>query len=315
MTTRVKFHLGVLAAVVGVLFAASLGILATTESASPMDGTAGPISVSVNPTSGLTDGQPVSIHAQAAPGSDLYEIRVHLCLPGAVIENTVDFDFDGPNCSPTAVSPNADNESIVTIPPGTGGTGDATFRVGVGSGAPWGDLFGGNHTLTCGPDAPCELVVQLQVPNTTVFSVVPLCFGTCPGAPPAPAPSAPASGDTPGAATGAGQTAAGGAGAGPSSAGSTGGSATGTGASSTPTPAGAGAGAGRGAADRQVASAQARSSGRSSGTGLLATVIGSPIAHRAARVFAGGVAGVVGGCLIAFIIIRARRRMAEAGIT
>jgi hypothetical protein len=265
----------------------------------------------VNPTSGLTDGQVVSIHAQAAPGSDLYEIRTHLCRPAAVIENTVDFDFDGPNCSPTPVSPNADYETIVTIPAGTGGTGDATFRVGVGSGAPWGDMFGGNHTLTCGPDAPCSLVVQLQVPNTTVFSVVPLCFGNCPGATPAaPPPGAASSGaDAPGAApaaaeNGAAQTGSGQAGTGPAAA---------SGAASTPSNSPAGAGSSRGATETEVASARARGGGGDA-DGVLATVVGSPIAHRAARVFAGGVAGVVGGCLIAFIIIRARRRMAESGI-
>jgi hypothetical protein len=308
MSDRAKFHLQVLGVIVGVLFAASIGILSTAEPASPVDSTAGPIAVSVSPTSGLTDGQVVSIHAQAAPGSDLYEIRTHLCRPGAVIENTVDFDFDGPNCSPTPVSPNADYETIVTIPPGTGGTGDATFRVGVGSGGPWGDMFGGNHTITCGPDAPCSLVVQLQVPNNTVFSVVPLCFGNCPDATPAaPPPGAASSG---GGASGAAPTAAEN-GAAPTGTGQATGQAAASGAG--PSNPAAGGGSSRGATETEVASARARGGG-GGGDGVLATVVGSPIAHRAARVFAGGVAGVVGGCLIALIIIRARRRMAESGI-
>jgi hypothetical protein len=307
MSSTTRAWARVLALTTAVLFAAALGIL-SAEPASPADGIAGPVVVSVNPTSGLVDGQAVSIHAQAASGSDLFEIRTHLCRAGAVIENTVDFDFDGPNCSPTPMSANADYETIVAIRPGTGGAGDATFRVGVGSGAPWGDLFGGTHTLACGPDAPCTLVVQLQVPNNTVFYAVPLCFGSCPGA--APAAEAPAAAPP-------GAQASGGASGGGAAAGATGGAGSPTGAAAAPatSPGASGAAAtGRGgSSDGQSASAASSTAHSGSDGDLVAAVVGSPVARRAARVFAGGVAGVVGGCLIAAIIIRARRQMAQTG--
>jgi hypothetical protein len=308
MSSRTRGWARAFALAAALLFAAALGILSTAEPASPADGTAGPVAVSVNPTSGLVDGQAVSIHAQASPDSDLFEIRTHLCRAGAVVRNTAEFAFDGPNCSPTSMSTISDYETILAIRPGTGGTGDTTFRVGVGSGAPWTDVLGGTHTLACGPDAPCTLVVQLQVPNTTVFYAVPLCFGTCPGAPTSEPPAA-----LPPAAAGA----AGGPGA-EQAAGASPAAGASTEAAAVPKAGAAGAAATGSAEDASSSSGQAAPAASStsdagSGGDLVAAVVGSPVARRAARVFAGGVAGVVGGCLIAGIIIRARRQMAEMG--
>jgi hypothetical protein len=285
--------------VLGVLLAASLAIIVLAPPASPVSGNAGPIAVTVEPTSGLVDGQVVSIHAKATAG-DLFEIRTHLCLPGAVVTNTVEFDFDGPNCSPTAVSPNADYETVTTIPAGTGGEGGATFRVGVGSGQAWPDMFGGTHTLACGPGSPpCTLVVQLQVTDNTVFYGVPVCFGAdCP-APDAPPPAPVAA---PAAGAGGGPPAAPGDAASAGAASGTGGSA---GAHSPAADAEAGG-------SSQQAAAQTDRAPSSDVESIVSTVAGSPVARRAARVFAGGVAGVLGGCLIAWIIVRGRRRMLES---
>jgi hypothetical protein len=290
----------------GLLLVAALAILSTAPPASSADGTAGPVQVSVNPTSGLTDGQVVAIHAQASPGSDLFEIRTHLCRGGAVFENTVDFAFDGPNCSPSPMSANADHETILAIRPGTGGTGNSTFRVGVGTGLPWTDVLGATHTLTCGPSDPCDLVVQLQVPETTVFYAVPLCFGACPtasGEPPAVSPP-PVGGATSGETAGA--TRAAGAGSGPAA------GPPGAVPGSVPVATTARVAAGA-STSRDAAVADGPSTDDSSG-GVIAAVAGSPTARRAARVFAGGVAGVVGGCLIAAIIARGRRQMTETRI-
>jgi hypothetical protein len=169
---RIVFALAVVAA----------AVLAHAGAAGAVMGTAGPVAVTVTPTSGLVDGQAITIHAKARPDADLFEIRAHLCmhepLPPGGITNTFDFGFDGAYCSKTKLSPNADAQTELPIAPGTGGEGTLQFKVGVGTGAAWIDLDGNQHTLTCGPGHPCDLVVQLQVPNNTVFYTVPLTFGS-----------------------------------------------------------------------------------------------------------------------------------------
>ena len=47
---------------------------------------------------------------------------------------------------------------------------------------------------------------------------------------------------------------------------------------------------------------------------LATTVLGSPAAHRAVRVFTAGVAGIAAGVLIAWILVRAHRRTKVVGV-
>jgi len=84
--------------------------------------------------------------------------------------------------------------------------------VGTGS-ATWITTIGLDGSLTCDAANPCELVLQTEITNGTVYFRAPLCYGTaCPAdtdpnvAPvPAPAPAPPAAG-TAGAAGGAAAT-------------------------------------------------------------------------------------------------------------
>jgi hypothetical protein len=51
----------------------------------------------------------------------------------------------------------------------------------------WIDERGFPHSFKCGPGAPCNLVVRVQVTGDTVFANVPICFGFgCPAEPQPP---------------------------------------------------------------------------------------------------------------------------------
>ena len=285
-------------------------VLLMASPAAPVAGEAGPVAVLVGPTNGLTDGQTIDIHAQAAPGSDLFEIKAHLCQGDVTIDNTWDFGFDSAYCSKVPVSPNADAETSVEVPRGAGGKGDLNFRVGTGHAPIWWDVDGTPHTYACG-DGPCQLVVQVQVPNNTYFYSAPLCFGgACPSEPALAFPPADQAspGKAPGSNGGAGpdkspnpttkgQNQAGARGSAEPAKNTT------TSTMTTSSPGGAagssGAAPGSGQDAQQTAAGTQASAASDAGHEL----------SRTARVFLGGAAGVLGGALIALIVVRARRRM------
>jgi hypothetical protein len=311
-------------AILFVFFAIAASVLSEPASSFGITGDAGQnngtATVTVTPTTRLVAGQTVNIHAEATNGSELFEIRAHLCAHNSGQMNRFKFSFDYSVCAPVALSPDADAETKVEIPPGTA-AGDLTFRVGVGTATwttanpPFDPPEGATHTLTCGPDAPCNLVVALEVTNDTVFFTAPLCYGDqCPaeappdGSPPpvvaagstdrpptdtaaaTPTASTPAPAATP-----------------PAPAAAIPGS--GSVASGTRTDKGAAGSAAGAAASGQQASASGNRD-NADHEGVLATLVGSPVAHRAARIFSAGAAGVIGGLLIAIILIRARRNFA-----
>jgi hypothetical protein len=313
--TRANRLIDLLAAVVACGFVASAAFLLMTAPAAPSTGTAGPASVSVTPTGGLVDGQTIAIHAQVGAEAELFEIKAHLCQGGVEINDTYNFGFDGPYCSKSPVSPHADAETYVEIPAGVR-TGDLNFRVGEGTSPRWADFDGGLHTLTCGAGASCQLVVQLQVSNNTVFYAAPLCFGgSCPaepgatpppaaattpsdgqGPPPASAQSTGAAPSQPGAAASAAPSSPGG-GSAPAQAPATDGSSSGGTHPAKSGSAAAGAGSASGAAHTAKGSLTSETSPSS-----------TPLS-RGARVMLGGLAGLLGGVLIVVIVIRAHRRM------
>jgi hypothetical protein len=150
------------------------------------------IKVEATPTVGLTDGQAVAVHVDGNGGLPMYDLQAHLCQAGAGVKNGFEFDLDGPYCSPSKVSPAADAAVEQKV---SGSSADLTFHVGVGTGAPWNETDGGVHTLTCGPGAPCDLVLQVAINGTNVYHAIPLCFGDGCGPEPT-ASSAPAGSST-----------------------------------------------------------------------------------------------------------------------
>jgi hypothetical protein len=221
---------------VPLLFVA-LGIataVATADSGESAAATVGKVAVTVSPDRGLIDGRLVTIRAEAPDGLDMSELRAHLCKHRAGINSSARFDLGSPYCVDRAIG-GGQFDQAVELAPGSLVAG-LSFAAGVGS-ATWVDVQGKTQSLTCGSGSQCDLVVQVKIPNKTVYAAFPLSF-----------------------------------------AGS---------ANSTPPP---------------VASTTPGASSEASGASTTAA------ASRDERVFAAGVAGLIGGVLITLIVSRARRR-------
>ena len=170
-----------------------------TRRVDAVDGTVGPITFTVTPSTQVNDGQPIAIHAQAADGVLIYELKAHLCVPNANLRTNFDFGFQGKKCTNAPVGA-GDTEQIVSFPNGATAGDLDTFKVGVGT-VHWVNELGYDQTIDCGPGKQCDVVVRAQITNGTAFFTVPLCYGAdCPaeGAPPVdPAAAAPPPSDPP----------------------------------------------------------------------------------------------------------------------
>jgi hypothetical protein len=167
MTRGARLGVALVAAAVVVLGAAAGGAGAAT-------GTAGPISVTVLPVTSVRDGQTVNIDVRAPAGVVIYEIRAHLCLPGADLRSNFDFGFQGRRCTNIAVG-HGDFEQSVAYPSGVAAGSLNTFKVGSGT-ASWVNELGYPASITCGPGHPCNLVVRVEITDDTVFYTAPLCY-------------------------------------------------------------------------------------------------------------------------------------------
>jgi hypothetical protein len=265
--------------------------------------------VSVDPNEWLTDGQTVQVHADASAGYEIFEIRARVCAPDAGVNNSFEFSLDGSFCAAVPMSADADADVGVVLDPGSRASGDLSFRVSAGSAtwtthSPVDPPGGAAWTLNCGPGAPCALVVQLEISGGQAYFTAPLLFGE--GTTPPPAPPAAPEIATPGAAA-AGAAATTGD---PTASAATGGDA----AKQGKRAADAGkAGAGKdgdaaNGASTTDASATQEESGLRRDLGSSTLAVSREAATRGVRVFSGMVAGLVGGLLIAMIVIRARAR-------
>jgi hypothetical protein len=290
-------RLSLLVLAIAFAVAAAVATAGPGQSATNSDGA---LAVTVTPTEALADGQPVSIHAETSGGAQIFELRAHLCQAGAGIDNTSEFGFQGPYCPNGPIGAGQFDESVV--PPSGSTTADLQFAVGMG-GITWLDEQGYVHDLTCGPASSCDLVVEAQLTNDTAFVTFPLLIGE--GSPPPPPP--PSSTDPPAAAAAA-----------DAGTGTNTGSGNGAGAGAGPnSPAAGKLGGSEAAAAAGSSATRSSASGKGSGGGVLSTIgdavdavaSGDPQFSQSERVFAGGVAGVIGGVLVVLIIARARRRM------
>ena len=149
-----------------------------TSSAHAVNGSAGDLTLTAEPNVHLVDGQTVSVHVQATNVS-IYSLTTHICVPGKV-NGDYAFSFSGPFCSKVPVGSGTVQQQVVT--PGTQ-TADLAVKVGEGT-ANWINERGFPYSVTCDPTTSCDLVVQVEITNSTVYAQVPLCYATvCPGAP------------------------------------------------------------------------------------------------------------------------------------
>jgi hypothetical protein len=143
------------------------------SSAVASSGNAGPVTVTVTAKSDST----VSVHVTAPNGVEIYEVRTHVCVPGDV-SNTFDFGFQGKFCSNAPIG-GSDVEKVAAYPDGAS-QGSLDMRVEAGS-VQWVNERGFPGTLTCGADKTCNLVVQVQITDATVYYTAALCIGaSCP---------------------------------------------------------------------------------------------------------------------------------------
>jgi hypothetical protein len=161
-----------------------------------VSGSVGAVKFTVTPTVNLSDGQVVQIHAEGDPGTAIYTLTAHLCLPNSVV-GVREFSFQGPFCTNAPIG-SSDIEQTATFPGAS--SADISFRVGEGS-ALWANEFGARHIISCTATSSCDLVVAASITNDVVFYQAHLCFGTsCPAEDPAaapPPPPPPAAGGTP----------------------------------------------------------------------------------------------------------------------
>jgi len=271
------------------------------HTAEALVGTAGPIKLTVAPVTNLSDGSDVTIHAEAQPGTSIYSVTGHLCLPG---EHTGDFFFGflGPACTDKPVG-QSDVEKITVL--GGDSSADLTFKVGTGT-TNWMNDRGYPYTITCDDTHPCDLVIRVEITNSTVYFRAPLCFGAaCPPdlsglpAPPVTTATTPAGAPAAAAAATANDAGSKGTGGGADHGATAGGS-----AATTTVPAGSDQSASR-------ASTSSRSSSAPDGTALdtaqNAVAIPSGGMSQGLRVFIAALAGAIGGARIITVVGRARR--------
>jgi hypothetical protein len=149
-----------------------------TSPAHAVNGSAGDLTLTAEPNVHLVDGQTVSVHVQATNVS-IYSLTTHICIPGKV-NGDYAFSFSGPFCSKVAVGSGTVQQQVIT--PGTQ-TADLAVKVGEGT-ANWINERGFPYSVTCDPTTSCDLVVQVEITNSTVYAQVPLCYATvCAAAP------------------------------------------------------------------------------------------------------------------------------------
>ena len=135
-----------------------------------------PVAVTVSATSGLADGQAVTVHVVPTGGSQIFGVEARMCKAGAVIDFDADFrPTQTGNCATKPLSANADGYLKAAAAPPYQSV-DMTYRVGVGSDS-YTTQSGTPVQITCGPDNPCVLAVKLQIPNGFGFQTYPLSFG------------------------------------------------------------------------------------------------------------------------------------------
>lgn len=127
----------------------------------------------VSTTSGLADGDVVTIEVAAQDGSQVYVAEARLCAGDQEISEDIDMrpSLTG-KCVSSPLSAGSDDfVSVDSAPPYE--TLRLDFRVGVGS-QTYTTQSGDEATVTCDREHPCVVAVKFQVPNGYGFRTYPV---------------------------------------------------------------------------------------------------------------------------------------------
>ena len=176
---------------VGVLAAM---VVAPGPGSAPARAAAAPYAMTVDPTTGLVDGQPVDVMVRPAAGSQVLSSVIYICRDDATYTTEQDLvPMVTGKCADRPVSSSASGPwPIRAYADGSA----AVSRVRVGTGTvTWGPSADPKKfSLTCDPTHPCRMVMEVQtgggsfIDSSTVLQFVdntPLssCGGTADGAP------------------------------------------------------------------------------------------------------------------------------------
>jgi hypothetical protein len=131
------------------------------------------ITVTVQPTTNITDGQQVTITVRNTGDARLFQAEAHLCRGGVTYQPSddarpnADFESDGPNCPGYAhpVSTSSDTSIIDSsgVADNAASPNGESFLFSVGSGVVnWTDPTATPRSLTCDETHSCDLVVEVQ---------------------------------------------------------------------------------------------------------------------------------------------------------
>src|SRR5262249_7374579 len=149
---------GLLATIIG-MFAFACGLVTSQQpAAATVSGTVGPLHITVDPTTELTNLQPVHVDVVADSGSSLFSNEARLCRGGVTIVGQSGFNYSTGNCAPLPISPGADYK-VLAFPEAPFSFGTLDWKVGIGT-ETW-DTPSGPATLTCDFEHPCQLVLKL----------------------------------------------------------------------------------------------------------------------------------------------------------
>lgn len=152
--------------------AAIVALLLVLPAPRPARGQEAPYTVTVTPSSDLTDGRLIAINIRTTTAQPIYEAQARVCRSGVSYQTGdsllihPDGRKGGPNCPDIPISSSASTEGVSTktfqfAPTPEGET--IFMRVGTGVVA-WQDVTSPTfeqRTLTCDAKNPCSLVVQL----------------------------------------------------------------------------------------------------------------------------------------------------------
>ena len=134
-----------------------------------------PLEARVSSTTGLADGDAVTIAVTANAGSEIFGAEARLCAGTAVVQRDADMRPSRTGqCISSPLSSVSDDLVVAMSAPPYASV-ELTYRVGIGS-ETYTTQAGNQATITCDQSHPCLLAVKFQVPGGYGFRTYPVDF-------------------------------------------------------------------------------------------------------------------------------------------